>query len=290
VHASSFDTWRERGSFALGASGGAPPDLFFSDGQDWGFPPLHPEGIRNDRHRYPIACLRRIADRAGSIRIDHVMGLHRLYWVPHGFPAGEGAYVTYPTDELYAILCLEAHRHGTMVAGEDLGTVPEAVREMMTRRGIRRSYVVQFSLKADADEPVEPPPPASLASANTHDMPPFAAYWRDAEPALRRAVTGYLAERGRLAAAESPDATAVLLALLADVAASDAETLLVTLEDLWGETEPQNVPGTSGPDAENWRRRARHGLEELLSRAELVDALRRIDTIRSASASGSEER
>ena len=283
VHAASFDTWRERESFALAASGGAPPDLFFTAGQDWGFPPLHPEGIREQRYRYPIACLRRIASHARSVRIDHVMGLHRMYWVPQGRPASEGAYVSYPTEELYAVLCLEAQRHGTTVVGEDLGTVPEEVRETMARRGIRRSHVLQFALSGDAERPVEPPPQASLASANTHDMAPFAAYWADAEPELHAAVVAYLQRRERLAADGEPDALAVHRALLEDLAASDAETVLVNLEDLWAELEPQNVPGTSGEDALNWRRRARYALEEMLAMPEVVDVLRSVDEIRRAS-------
>ena len=133
MHSDSYDTWRERESFALAASGGSPPDLFFAEGQEWGFPPLHPEGIREIAIRYPIACLRQLLGRARALRIDHVMGLHRLFWVPRGFSAADGVYVSYPADELYAILCLEAERAGTMVVGEDLGTVPDGVRETMER-------------------------------------------------------------------------------------------------------------------------------------------------------------
>ena len=205
-----------------------------------------------------------------------------MYWVPQGRPASEGAYVSYPTDELYAILCLEAQRHGTTVVGEDLGTVPDEVRETMARRGIRRSHVLQFSLSGDEERPVDPPPQASLASANTHDMAPFAAYWADAEPSLRSVVVAYLGQRGRLVSDGAPDALAVHRALLEDLAASDAETVLVNLEDLWGELEPQNVPGTSGEEAMNWRRRARYALEEMLAMPEVVDVLASVDAIRRA--------
>jgi 4-alpha-glucanotransferase len=280
VHADSYDTWRERRSFALGASGGSPPDQFFSEGQEWGFPPMHPSAIREDRLRYPIACLRRLLGRSRALRIDHVMGLHRLFWVPRGFSATDGVYVSYPKDELYAILCLEAERAGTMVVGEDLGTVPDGVREMMEERGVRRSYVLQFSVSPDPDHAIEAPPRASLATANTHDTPLFAAFWRDAEPALRHAVTRYLQQRGRLAEGSEPDGAAVLRACLDDMAAVDAETVLVTLEDLWGELEPQNVPGTSGEDAANWRRRARYSLEEMFRLPGVRDTLLHIDGLR----------
>jgi 4-alpha-glucanotransferase len=280
VHADSYDTWRERGSFALGASGGAPPDHFFSEGQEWGFPPLHPQGIREDRLRYPIACLRQLLAHSRALRIDHVMGLHRLFWVPRGFSAADGVYVSYPADELYAILCLEAGRAGTMVVGEDLGTVPDGVRETMEARGVRRSYVLQFSVSPDPQHAIEAPPRASLATANTHDTPLFAAFWRDAEPALRHAMTRYLQQRGRLPENGEPDPGTVLRACLDDMAALDDETVLVTLEDLWGELEPQNVPGTSGEHAKNWRRRARHSLEEMFELPEVRETLLQIDDLR----------
>ena len=94
--------------------------------------------------------------RARALRLDHVMGLHRLFWVPRGFPASDGVYVSYPADELYAIVCLEAERHGTMVVGEDLGTVPDGVRETMDARGVRRSYVLQFALVRTSTPPSSP--------------------------------------------------------------------------------------------------------------------------------------
>ncbi|MEO9174867.1 MAG: 4-alpha-glucanotransferase, partial [Gaiellales bacterium] len=280
VHADSYDTWRERSSFALGASGGAPSDQFFAEGQEWGFPPLHPEGIRETQHRYPIACLRRIMSRSKAVRIDHVMGLHRLFWIPRGFSATDGAYVEYPADELYAIVCLEAQRADALVVGEDLGTVPDGVRETMQARGLRRSYVLQFSLKLDAEHAMETPPTASFASANTHDTPPFAAFWRDADPAFREALVVYLRRRGHLAGTAEPPSGDVLRASLDELAAGDVETVLVNIEDLWGELEPQNVPGTSGADALNWRRRARYGLEQMFELAEVRDTLRQIDGLR----------
>jgi 4-alpha-glucanotransferase len=280
VHADSYDTWRERGSFALGASGGAPPDQFFSEGQEWGFPPMHPHGIREDRLRYPIACLRMLLGRASALRIDHVMGLHRLFWVPRGFSAVDGVYVSYPADELYAILCLEAERAGTMLVGEDLGTVPDGVRETMEERGVRRSYVLQFSVSPDPGHAVAAPPRSSLATANTHDTPLFAAFWRDAEPALRHAVVRWLQQRGRLPEDDEPAGETVLRACLADMASLDVETVLVTLEDLWGELEPQNVPGTSGEHAVNWRRRARHSLEQMFDLPGVRDTLLHIDGLR----------
>jgi len=103
--------------------GGAPPDGFFIKGQNWGFPPLHPERIRTQGYRYTIACLRHHLAQASVLRIDHLMGLHRLFWIPPGMPAHEGVYVRYRAEEFYAILALESHRHEALIVGEDLGTI-----------------------------------------------------------------------------------------------------------------------------------------------------------------------
>ncbi len=167
-----------------------------------------------------------------------------------------------------------------MVVGEDLGTVPDGVRETMHARGVRRSHVLQFSLVRNEHAAIEPAPAASLASVNTHDTPTFAAFWRDSDPPLRAAVATYLRARGRVPDVGEPDAGSVLLGCLEELALGDAETLLVNLEDLWGEVEPQNVPGTSGEGSRNWCRRARYGLEEMFELPEVRDELRHIHDLR----------
>src|SRR5688572_28805848 len=128
----------------------------------------------------------------GLLRIDHVMGLHRLWWVPHGHPASEGAYVRYPADELYAILSVESHRHKTMLVGENLGTVPPEVNKSMDRHGLRRMYVVQYEQPARG--PLRAPEPQVVASLNTHDMPTFAAQWKGLD-ILDRADLGLIPEK-----------------------------------------------------------------------------------------------
>ena len=134
VHAGGFDVWRRPGDFAFGASGGAPPDRFFTKGQNWGFAPLHPGALRGEGLDYWRACLRHHLQHAGVLRLDHFMALHRLYWVPEGMPASEGTYVQYPADEMYATVCLESARHKAWIIGEDLGTVPEYVQRRMAER------------------------------------------------------------------------------------------------------------------------------------------------------------
>lgn len=257
AHPSGYDTWRWPQVFAAGATAGAPPDAFFGDGQEWGCPPLHPDGVRENGYAYPIACLRHLFDAASVVRIDHVMGLHRVFWVPEGLSPAEGVYVRYPAEELYAIVTLEAHRAGALVVGEDLGTVPSAVGAAMDRHGLHHTYVLQLEAGPDAMETPVLPPRNSVAMLNTHDMPPFAAFSGGSGEEIREGL------RSRLAF----------------LAASRARLVLVNLEDLWGETRAQNVPGTSA--STNWRRRARYSIErfrrmpEVMGRLEDVDRLRR---------------
>src|SRR5262249_1546289 len=133
LHPESYDIWRFRDFFVLHASGGAPPDPVFSNGQNWGFPPMHPDLMRLRHHQYTIAYLRNHLRFARLLRIDHVMGLHRLFWIPNGFTGDKGVYVNYPAEELYAILCVESNRSLAGIVGENLGTVPAEVNASMRR-------------------------------------------------------------------------------------------------------------------------------------------------------------
>ena len=272
VHPSGYDTWRFEGAFAHAASVGAPPDDFFTAGQNWGFPPLHPGRIREQGHVYPIACLRELLRHAVAARIDHVMGMHRVFWVPDGFAASDGVYVRYPAAELYAVLCIESHRAATTIVGEDLGTVPAAVRRTMSARGVLRTFVLQAEADGDGD-PLEHVPRAALVGMNTHDMPTFAGFWEQ-DGAPRRRLAAAVARRGHRAAG-GPE---VLAGCLEELARSQAGCLMIDLEDLWWEREPQNVPGTAGEL--NWRRTARYGVDELDGVPGLADQLRRIAELR----------
>ena len=280
VNPSGFDAKRYAHVFAKGVSVGAPPDLFFTKGQNWGFPPFDPDAIRQDRYQYYRDTIRHHVSHAGILRIDHVMGLHRLYWIPDGCDAKDGVYMRYRADELYAILTLESRRHGCVIVGEDLGTVPPEVPKMMNRHGVRRMYVVQYEVKP-GDPPISTPPAQSIASLNTHDMPTFAGFWggkdieerveqdlldpkgaareRETREQTRRAVMQYLIDHGYLTSGPTENVQTILEALLAYLAASDAELMLVNPEDLWRELVPQNVPGL--PD-KSWRHKFRMTLEE----------------------------
>jgi 4-alpha-glucanotransferase len=283
VHPDGYDVWRERESFALGANAGAPPDLFFSKGQDWGFAPLHPQRIRESAYRYVLAYLRFQMRHAGLLRIDHVMGLHRLYWVPRGVEAGQGTYVNYPAEELHAIFNIESHRSRTVLVGENLGTVPPAVNQSMERHRLREMYVTQFEERPNPRSALRAPPALSVASLDTHDTPTFPAHWRGEDLAdrvqlgllsasemksskkfreeLKAALIAFLKQEGFLKN-RKPQTPEVLRALLAWLWASPSEMVLVNMEDLWLETRPQNVPGTSS-ERPNWRRKARLTLEQI---------------------------
>ena len=186
VNPDGYDVSRERDSFAVGASAGAPPDSFFTLGQEWGFPPLHPENLRASGYRYLRDVLKNHFQYAGVLRIDHLMGLHRSYWVPQNFGATKGVYVRYPSDELYAVFCLESNRSKCALVGEDLGTVPPEVRPAMAHHNIHRLYLGQFEMKPDWNDPFTWVQGGSVASLNSHDLPTFGAFWNDVDIADRQ--------------------------------------------------------------------------------------------------------
>lgn len=300
VHPDGYDPWREREAFLDGLAAGAPPDPLFAGGQDWGFPPLSPEGVRGQGYRYVAACLRHLVAHARVVRLDHVMGLHRIFVVPRGMDPTQGVYLRYRPDEWYAVLALEASRHGTVVVGEDLGTVPAAVRRAMAAHRVYRTFVLQFELPREPGEPLPSPSAGATATLGTHDLPPFASFWRGRDLELRRTL-GWLTEedaaaqhagrdrmrravvealrRSGLLAGDGGDEWAILRALLRLLAETEASLVVVNLEDLWLETEPHNVPGTT-QEHPNWRRRARHRLEAFRSMPEVAGTLREVDAAR----------
>jgi 4-alpha-glucanotransferase len=307
VHPAGYDVWRQREAFALDASVGAPPDPFFAGGQDWGFPPLHPQRIREHGYRYVRDYLGTACRHATAVRLDHVMGLHRQYWIPKGMPAERGVYVRYPLEELYAILNLEAHRAGSVVVGEDLGTVPGEVRTAMGRHGLLRSHVVELEARPAPAHALPRPSRNSMASVNTHDLPMFAAFWRGQDIGLRRrrgwltdeqarraraerarvreALVAFLRTEGRILSPGEPSARVALAGVLRHLAAGPARMMVVNLEDLWGETRPQNVPGTAD-ELPNWRRRARPSLEAFRRMAGVVGTLEEVARLRRDRAGG----
>ncbi len=297
VHPDGYDTWAEKEIHVSCVHVGAQPDSFFRKGQNWLFPPAHPEKSRHDGHRLFRDCLSRQMRTAGLLRIDHVMGLHRLYWIPEGFPASEGTYVKYPEEELYAVLCLESHRHKCQVVGENMGVVPKFVETSMHRHGLARLYAVQYEL--DSTPPSLGEISADMvAGVNSHDMPSFAGFWeakdistrlalglldeteataaRENRVTQRRVLLEFLHAHGIEAASPDPTETAdpgkVLEGILELLAASPALAKVVAIEDLWLETAQQNMPGTVDEHA-NWRRKMRFSLEEMFADTTIMQRL-----------------
>lgn len=300
THRNGYDVWRERDSFPLEATVGAPPDAVFSCGQNWMFPPPHPEKTREKGYSYFRAYIRHHLRHTSMLRIDHVMGLHRLFWIPDGMDAPHGIYVRYRAEELYAILTLESQRNRSVIVGEDLGTVPTGVRPTMSRHRLQRMYVLHYELADDSTHRLHRPHRNTVASLNTHDMPPFAAFWKGLDIPERRslglidengardekrsrrevkkALYNFLLSKGWLKN-EGHDVRAVLKACLSFLSASRARVVLINLEDLWLETESQNVPSTDDRNS-NWRRKARYALEELCGMPEVRDILKEVDRLR----------
>ena len=289
VHTQGYDTWRWRTNFALDMSAGAPPDAFYPEGQVWNFPPLHPLHTRENGHAYFRAIVRRHLAVGQLLRLDHVMGLHRLYWVPQGASGRDGIYVRYPAEELFAVLAIESQRAQAVLIGEDLGTVPWLVRDSMRRHHLLGMYILPFEQRGAG---FATPSPLSLAALNTHDLPPFAALWQSWTPRQRHATLRWLQRRGWLLPDDSANDGACRRALegvLTFLATSPARILLANAEDLWLETEPQNRPGT-GAEQPNWRHKARLPLEAWSADPDLIHVLNRISQLRTKAAQGKETR
>lgn len=304
------DAWSARGDVALDAGIGAPPDDFSLNGQDWGLPPLRPDRLRETHYRLFIDTLRANMRAAGALRIDHVMGLMRLFWIPPGRTALEGAYVSYPFDEMLAIVAVESERERCLVIGEDLGTVADEVRAALARYDIL-SYRLLYFERAESGD-FRPPalyPEQALVAVNTHDLPPLPAWWSgedlrlrlklglfpDLEPFERqlleraqdkvRLILG--ARRAGIVTAE--EAAEILSedrlnprtveAIHALVAGAPSAVMMVHLEDALGERAQVNLPGTTD-EHPNWRRLMPLDLTSLATDERVASLCRLLSEIR----------
>ena len=299
VRGDSYDAWRFRETFVNGVHVGAPPDAVWTGGQNWGFPPFHPDQIRLRGYQHLRELLKRQLRIAGFLRIDHVMSLHRLFWIPEGMSAADGLYVQYRPEEMYAIFCLESHLHQTGIIGENLGTVPPEVNRSMKEHGLRHMHVIEYELEAD-DQQHHALDARCIASLNTHDTPTFAAWWqgddlpmrhelgllddeeyvteRQRRERLKATLVARLFDGGWLANREA-DLQTVTAATENFLAASPAELVLINLEDLWSEARPQNVPGT-GSERPNWQRKSTRSLEQIEGDQQILDVLREVNRLR----------
>lgn len=293
------ETWAGRDLYAAGATVGAPPDPLALQGQDWGIPPFDPDALRERAYEPFIRLLRANMGLDGALRIDHVMNLFRLWWVPRGEVSAAGGYVHYRLDELMAIVALESQRHRCLVIGEDLGTVAPEVRTAMNRYGVYSYRVLFFERTADGRflRPDEYPRDA-LVTVSTHDLPPFASYWAGSDITLRERLGLYSgpeqAADERRARAAARDALRVALdesghappveatappvaAVFRFVALAQSAVLMLQPEDWLGMTTPVNVPGTDR-HYPNWRRKLSAEWPEFMLRddiRQLADSVRR---------------
>ncbi len=280
THRDGFDVHAHPDLFVLNARVGAPPDEFNRAGQDWGTPPVNPAAARRTGHAELIAALRTHLSACGILRVDHVMGLQRLWWLPGDAGAADGAYVQYPSEELYALLCLEAERAGALIVGENLGTVPHETSRALQAHRMLGMYVAQFELR---DDGLAPPGRRTLAAIDTHDTRTFARWWAELEPIDQTKVLNSLRDARVLDedGGDSLEPSEVLGALLAFLGTSRAEMVLVALEDLWLEPEQQNDP--SAPEdrrAENFAHRAARSFDEVESDESIRALLARLDAAR----------
>jgi 4-alpha-glucanotransferase len=294
VHPDGYDPWSRQRLFGEGMSVGAPPDRGFPSGQDWGFPPVLPDQSRREGHRYLAASIAHLARLAGVLRVDHVMAWTRLYWIPHGFGLHQGTYVSYPADELFALLSLESHRNRCEIVGENLGTVPQAIDEALPRHRIWGTYLAEF--QASADPHLAPPTAADMALVGTHDTPTFAGWLAGTDIAERirhgllatEAEPGVRQERSRAArrlgkrmgrSVEEPEA--LLAELLEWLGRSDSPLVVPWLEDLWLEDQGVNLPGTRSSERANWQRPMRRLLDEIFADPKTNELIRRLHRARS---------
>jgi (1->4)-alpha-D-glucan 1-alpha-D-glucosylmutase len=280
------EAWANQKLYALGMSVGAPPDEFNRGGQDWGLPPLVPQRLRDAGYAPFIATLRANMARAGALRIDHVMGLARLYWVPHGMKADRGAYVSYPADDLLGIVALESHRQRCLVIGEDLGTVPPELVQKLAQAEVLSYRVLMFERQGDRFRAARELPRRALVAWSTHDLPTFYGWWRGEDIPAREAFGILTAEQAQRERDDRVGARWALVStlksegLVPDSARGEGEpteelddavqvllanapsaVMVVQMEDVLGLAEQANLPGTVEQHP-NWRRKLPVALED----------------------------
>ncbi|MGH8473697.1 MAG: 4-alpha-glucanotransferase, partial [Gammaproteobacteria bacterium] len=293
VDPAGAEAWANQSLYALAARVGAPPDEHNPNGQDWGLPPVDPRALRAAAYAPIVALFRHNMRHAAALRIDHVMGSMRLYWVHRDGGFSTGAYVHYPFEDLLGILALESQRNRCLIIGEDLGTVPEEVRTALRRLGVLSYRLLYFEKDEGGDlQAPQSFPSQALVAVSTHDLPTLAGYWRGHDLSTRselalfpseaigqQSVVSRAEERARLLVAlererllpegitvdpaSCPAMTPELSrAFHGYLARSPASVMVVQLEDILGQVEQVNIPGTS-EQYPNWVKKLAIDLEHL---------------------------
>jgi 4-alpha-glucanotransferase len=303
---SGSETWADRSSYRMGAEIGAPPDPLALRGQGWGIPPQDPWVMQQQGLRGFVRLIRNNMRFYGALRLDHVMALFRLWWVAAGFSPTDGAYVHYPLHQLLSVLSLESVRGACLVVGEDLGVVPDEMRQAMPEYGIYHYKVLLFEKLAGRFRRPDEFTRRALATVTTHDMPTLRSYWEGRDIELRRGLNlypsneiesdvirerehdrklllGALQEQGlKPAHPQTPlDPFTAELAHALHLYLARSATLLVAvqIEDLLGMIDPVNVPGTNH-EYPNWQRKVTADIEDMAARADLRVCLDEINAAR----------
>jgi 4-alpha-glucanotransferase len=298
--ASGSDVWANPELFRQGATVGAPPDMYSDEGQNWGLPAIDPHVLRETGYDYWVRLLRAGFRHTGALRIDHALGLFRMFWVPLGHSARDGAYVTSCVDELFGILALESVRHNAVVVGEDLGTVPPEVPRVLDKWGVLGSKVQVFERHYHTGRfrrAVEYRRMA-LATVNTHDLPPLIG-WMEGRDIMLRSELGDLSDpvqQNNMREMRWIERTALVESLIdegilpesarenvtSDDLIAGVHTFIrrtpsalvgLSLDDLAHETTPVNIPGVWQDRYPSWSRRMRETIEALLANPRTERAL-----------------
>jgi 4-alpha-glucanotransferase len=294
------EAWSNQGRMLAGASIGAPPDAFNTLGQSWGVTTFSPSALSTTGYDAFIRLLRSALQDSGGIRIDHVLGLRRLWVVPNGADARDGAYIRYPLTDLLRLTALEAHRAGAVVLGEDLGTVPDGFREELDAFGIKGMQVLWFERQGQRFLPPEKWRRSAVGMTTTHDLPTVAGWWLGKDIAWRKRLKLFAtrdgaakatAERKRdrtqlwdafvragVAQGRAPgshDVTRVLAGAIGYLGKAECDLVILPLEDALGRKEQPNLPGTI-TEHPNWRRRILIEAGEICRQKQVAPRLRRL--------------
>lgn len=295
-HSSGAETWINQTVVVTNAQVGAPPDIGNTAGQDWGLPPFHPRALREEAYRSFIDLVRANMRHAGGLRIDHVMALERLYWVPKGGVPADGAYVKYNKEDLIGILTLESHRNRCLVVGEDLGTVPEGFRERMAEAGILSYQVLFFQKEEKGFVAPDRYPALALAVVASHDLPTLRGWWEEKDIDLKERLNLYpklngadeerlerkrdraqLVEAFRqenlLATNDAIDVRRLVKLSHSYLAKTNSLLVVAQIDDIASEADQVNVPCTTDENP-NWRRRLSMDITEISEIMKTISIIR----------------
>jgi 4-alpha-glucanotransferase len=300
AHPSGAEIWCHSDALLPNVHVGAPPDIWNPAGQDWGLPPFHPKRLHHEAYRPFIELLQSNMRYSGALRIDHAMALERLYWIPGGGSAKEGAFVEYPMDDLVGILALESHRNRCLVIGEDLGTVSAGFRERMAEANVLSYRVLFFERDDNGFTASDEYPCLSLSVASSHDLPTLQGWWRETDLDLKQSLNLFptselhsVARSQRLAdrcdLLRRLGGEGLFNSCIADgdsfrnaahefLAKTNSMLTMVQLDDITEEVDQVNMPGTTD-ETPNWRRKQSLTLEELEDHSKLksvAEAMRKM--------------